>query len=200
MAKSKKKAGILGKLPKAVPSHGASPCRTSKRRPPKAPPSQRPTPKCNTQYARLQSMLHRQCAEIVARLLKASATGRRGATIKGLCLAPHVQHKAAVYAVVCETLRFYHILRQILEASNFCSCYPQVCAVLVHDPMRHSERFQHGQPNDAFTSLSPDNVMAQWHGICDSPPVARTVYEFLICSFQKLAAWCFCTTSCWDRV
>lgn len=139
MSKSKKKAGILGKLPKAARSHDASTGRTSKRRTPNAPPSRRATPKHNTQYVRLQSMLHRQCAEIVARLLKASATGRGGATIKRLCLAPHVQHKAAVYAVVCETLRYCHILRQVLEATDFCSGHPQVCALLLYD-RRHYDR------------------------------------------------------------
>lgn len=86
---------------------------------------------------RLQSLLHKQSSTIVARLLRAEDTGKSGATIKGLCLAPQIQNKAAVYAVVCETLRHAPILRRILGASGFLANNPEMpeaaALVLLYD-------------------------------------------------------------------
>ena len=78
---------------------------------------------------KLRSQLHRQCVAIVAKLLAAQATKRAGCTVKGLCLAPHVQSKKAVYAVVCETMRYQPVLQQIVDASSFREAHPEVrCA------------------------------------------------------------------------
>lgn len=37
-----------------------------------------------------------------------------------------LQNKRAVYAVVCETLKYQALLHQILDDSGFCEKYPQV--------------------------------------------------------------------------
>lgn len=51
------------------------------------------------------SIIDRQAAQAVDRLIAAAETQRSGATIKALTLAPHVVHKRATHAVTCETLR-----------------------------------------------------------------------------------------------
>jgi hypothetical protein len=81
----------------------------------------------STASVKLVSPLHRQCASIVGRLVQASLTRKNGASVKNLCLAPGVANKGAVYAVVCETLRYQSVLQSILEESGFCTDFPQVC-------------------------------------------------------------------------
>lgn len=78
---------------------------------------------------RLASPLHQQCAVIVGRLLQAQQSKSKGATVKGLCLAAHVQNKAAVYAVVCETLKYLPTLRKILQQTDFSSTHAEVRAL-----------------------------------------------------------------------
>lgn len=74
----------------------------------------------------LESQLHRQSVSIISKLLSAQSTTSRGATVKGLCLAPHVQNKAAVYAVVCETLRHVPILQKLLKKCEVLSLHEKV--------------------------------------------------------------------------
>jgi hypothetical protein len=52
-----------------------------------------------------RSVIDRQAAEAVARLLQAAETRSSGATIKSLTLAPHIVHKKPTFAVTCETLK-----------------------------------------------------------------------------------------------
>lgn len=52
-----------------------------------------------------RSVIDRQAAEAVARLLAAAESRSGGATIKSLTLAPHVVHKKPTFAVTCETLK-----------------------------------------------------------------------------------------------
>jgi hypothetical protein len=52
-----------------------------------------------------RSVIDRQAAEAVARLLQAAETRSAGATIKSLTLAPHVVHKKPTFAVTCQTLK-----------------------------------------------------------------------------------------------
>lgn len=54
---------------------------------------------------RPHSVIDRQAAEAVARLLSAAETRSKGATIKSLTLAPHVVHKKPTFAVTCQTLK-----------------------------------------------------------------------------------------------
>jgi hypothetical protein len=120
MAK-KKKSGILGNRILSDVQHGRT-------KPAKggATSSKAKTDVGQATRLQLHSPLHRQCSTIVGKLLRASATGKSGATLKGLCLAPHVQNKAAVYAVVCETLRYEPILNQILEETDVEKDHPEV--------------------------------------------------------------------------
>ncbi|KNE70732.1 hypothetical protein AMAG_15483 [Allomyces macrogynus ATCC 38327] len=58
-------------------------------------------------------------------------------SIKGLCLAPRVKNKKKVYALVCETLKMYPILTNLLDRTDFSAREPRVArdlaAVLTHD-------------------------------------------------------------------
>lgn len=51
------------------------------------------------------SVIHRQAAVAVGKLLAADATRSGGANVKALTLAPHIAEKKATYAVTCNTLR-----------------------------------------------------------------------------------------------
>lgn len=74
----------------------------------------------------IKSQLQQQCSVIVGKLLCAAKTGASGGTVKGLCLAPHILHKRAVYAVVCETLKHAPLLTKILDSSGFLNVHPWV--------------------------------------------------------------------------
>lgn len=51
------------------------------------------------------SVIHRQAAVAVGKLLAADATRSGGVNVKALTLAPHIAEKKATYAVTCNTLR-----------------------------------------------------------------------------------------------
>lgn len=88
----KKKCGILGKQPRAPGPATAKPKGQGKKQ--RAAPEATGTPRRpHATQLKLRSPVHRQAADIVARLLAARATGRKGATVKGLCLAPQVCYK-----------------------------------------------------------------------------------------------------------
>ena len=72
------------------------------------------------------AVIDRQAAEAVARLLRAAETQRSGATIKSLCLAPHVVHKKPTFAVTCETLK-----REF--------CFFRFCVLLVCDLLHNTD-------------------------------------------------------------
>lgn len=64
------------------------------------------------------SLVDRQAASAISKLLQADATGTRGASIKSLTLAPAVQAKKATHAVTCETLRMLPIVRQLISKAG----------------------------------------------------------------------------------
>ncbi len=49
--------------------------------------------------------IHRQAAFAVQRLVTADATKSKGASLKSLTLAPHIENKRATYAVTCQVLK-----------------------------------------------------------------------------------------------
>ena len=51
------------------------------------------------------SVVDRQAASAVGKLLQSDATRRKGVSVKALTLAPSIQAKAATHAVTCETLK-----------------------------------------------------------------------------------------------
>eukprot|EP00775_Hariotina_reticulata_P011098 gene11098-11252_t len=63
---------------------------------------------------RCASVIDKQSAEAVSRLLEAAAHRTSGATIKSLTLAPHIVHKKPTFAVTCETLKHLPLLKQLL--------------------------------------------------------------------------------------
>lgn len=63
--------------------------------------------------------VYRQAAEIVDLVRKGTGTA------KALCLRKDMQKKRQTYAVVCETLRYYEVLQDVLEAAEFFKYYPR---------------------------------------------------------------------------
>ncbi|KAK9819564.1 hypothetical protein WJX81_004895 [Elliptochloris bilobata] len=72
------------------------------------------------------SVIDRQAALAVTRLLAASAHGRGGASIKSLTLAPHVEHKKATFAVVCETLKCLPAIRAAVAGAGLLEAHPRL--------------------------------------------------------------------------
>ena len=71
-------------------------------------PTSRPLPKQqlpNKRWLCCQSDVDQQASNAVHRLLQASRSKSRGASIRSLTLAPHITAKKAVHAVTCETLK-----------------------------------------------------------------------------------------------
>jgi putative methyltransferase len=64
--------------------------------------------------------VYRQAAAIVEQVRQ------RQGTAKNLCLEKQVQKKKATYAVVCEALRYYPLLEDVLQRSQFFRFYPKV--------------------------------------------------------------------------
>lgn len=63
--------------------------------------------------------VYRQAAEIVECVKNGSGTA------KALCLRKEVQKKKQTYAVVCETLRYYELLKDVLDMAQFWENYPR---------------------------------------------------------------------------
>ncbi|CAJ1010064.1 putative 16S rRNA methyltransferase RsmB/F [Leishmania naiffi] len=63
--------------------------------------------------------VYRQAAEIVGVVRAGNGTA------KALCLRKAMQKKKQTYAVVCETLRHYELLEDVLEVAEFFKYYPQ---------------------------------------------------------------------------
>lgn len=57
----------------------------------------------------------RQAAYAVGRLVEADATGKHGVSLKSLTLGKNVRQKKAVYAVTVETLKYYSVLKSLVN-------------------------------------------------------------------------------------
>ena len=83
------------------------------------------------------SVVDRQAARAVQQLLQADASGRGGASIKSLTLAPSIEAKKATHAVTCQTLKLLPILKQLLEDSSLMQQHlhlqPETAYVLVYE-------------------------------------------------------------------
>lgn len=62
--------------------------------------------------------VYRQAAEVIGIVRKGSGTA------KALCLRKEMQKKRQTYAVVCETLRHYELLEDVLAVAEFFKYYP----------------------------------------------------------------------------
>ena len=70
--------------------------------------------------------MDRQAARAVQQLLQADASGRGGASIKSLTLAPSIEAKKATHAVTCQTLKLLPVLKQLLEGCSLLQQHPQL--------------------------------------------------------------------------
>lgn len=60
----------------------------------------------------------REAAAVLKRVLQGDADRRATASIKSLVYGPTVRNKKATFALVCQTLKYLPVLKQILAASN----------------------------------------------------------------------------------
>ena len=63
--------------------------------------------------------VYRQAAEVVGLVIDGKGTA------KALCLRKEMQKKRQTYAVVCETIRHYHLLQDVLDKAEYFKFYPK---------------------------------------------------------------------------
>ncbi len=129
-----------------------------------------------------RSVIDRQAAQAISRLLQAAETHQSGATIKSLTLAPHIQNKKAVYAVTCETLRCelrvmrtqmpYSIVivkTPVLFMSSVLSVY--ALAQSFHINMMHTQTCRGSRSRQASNTVRewPGNVRLACRNGCGCP-------------------------------
>ena len=104
------------------------------------------------------SDVDRQAAAIVRKVLAAHATGRKGVSVKGLCLADHVRAKTAVYAVVCNTLAHVQPLSAVRQETGLATDHPELeegaALVLLYELLLGQGFRQQGPAEQLVTSLS----------------------------------------------
>ena len=84
------------------------------------------------------SMIHRQAAAAVGKLLAADESRSSGVTVKGLTMAAHVVEKKATYAVTCNTLRCAsHPFPSSTEAPSGCIRLHIMRRVMMHKTIRN---------------------------------------------------------------
>ncbi|GMH32500.1 hypothetical protein BSKO_00334 [Bryopsis sp. KO-2023] len=78
------------------------------------------------------SVVDKQAANVVGKVLGAAERKSRGVNIKSLTLADGMRAKKATHAVVCQTLKFLPVLRQIVEAVGLLEDNPKLRPALAY--------------------------------------------------------------------
>lgn len=60
----------------------------------------------------------REAAKVLRRVLQGDARRKAAASIKSLVLSPTVRNKKGTFALVCQTLKYLQIIKDVLEAAN----------------------------------------------------------------------------------
>ncbi|KAF5830704.1 S-adenosyl-L-methionine-dependent methyltransferase [Dunaliella salina] len=71
-----------------------------------------------TAVLRCKAVAARQAASAVKLLVAGDAQGTQGRSIKSLTLAPHITSKKATHAIVCQTMKFYLILLEVIKQAG----------------------------------------------------------------------------------
>lgn len=120
------------------------------------------------------SVVHRQAAWAIQRLLAADASGKGGASLKTLTLAPHIEAKRATHAVTCECLRHLVILRELAESTGILAKFPRLSApvayVLMYDTLFGQPPRPIGAPERAILTSKVSSWARHFFGLilaCD---------------------------------
>ncbi|GBG86656.1 hypothetical protein CBR_g41718 [Chara braunii] len=85
----------------------------------------------------LAQKVHRQAAAAVGRVLAADASKQNGASIKRLALAPSNVAKRATFALICETLKYLGVIKEVWNSSDILKrnkkVKPELAYVLLYD-------------------------------------------------------------------
>lgn len=108
-------------------------------------------------YVKPLSDVHRYASTAVERLLHSDATGKHGASLKSLTLAPNIPNKRAVYAVTIETLKYLPVLEKLVERTGILQqqlrISPSTAYVLIRD-LLWGEGLESTSRGDAETAIS----------------------------------------------
>jgi putative methyltransferase len=126
-----------GSIPKS-----AKRIKTSSVQPQQQPSVHRQAPRAKPQRSHvvIASVVCRQAAHAIGRLLAADASKQGGIAVKSLTLAPHIKEKKATHAVTCRTLKHLPVLRQLVPAVGLLDgsvpgMTPEVAYVLAYDAL-----------------------------------------------------------------
>ncbi|KAG0454697.1 hypothetical protein HPP92_023989 [Vanilla planifolia] len=74
----------------------------------------------------------REAARVLRSVLQGDARRRAAASIKSLVYSPSVRNKKATFALVCQTLKYLQVLKDVLAASNVLSAKWKMQAELIY--------------------------------------------------------------------
>ncbi|GLI69443.1 hypothetical protein VaNZ11_014055, partial [Volvox africanus] len=105
------------------------------------------------------SVVHKQAAFAVQRLLEADSSRKHGASLKSLTLAPHIEAKKATFAVTCQVLKFSQILERLDEQAELTASEPKlgkyVVMVLLYELLRGQGLERKGPAERAVLASEP---------------------------------------------
>lgn len=106
------------------------------------------------------------------RLLAADASGKGGASVKTLTLAPHIEAKRATHAVTCECLRHLLVIQELVEEAGLLTKFPRLSApvayVLVYDMLFGQPPRPIGAPERAVLSTRVSVLTVLGRGVQDA--------------------------------
>uniref|UniRef100_A0ACD5ZK27 Uncharacterized protein n=1 Tax=Avena sativa TaxID=4498 RepID=A0ACD5ZK27_AVESA len=106
-------------MPPPPKNRGHAPAKAGKGRPPPQQPGRRMASRDAGERAAF--FARREAATVLRRVLRGDASKRAGGSIKSLVYSPSVRNKRATFALVCQTLKYLTILKEVLASTGVLS-------------------------------------------------------------------------------
>mmetsp|Transcript_40301 Transcript_40301/g.89498 ORF Transcript_40301/g.89498 Transcript_40301/m.89498 type:complete len:538 (+) Transcript_40301:127-1740(+) len=116
--------------------------------------NKRPSGAPSSRGIKCSSVIDRQAAYAVERLVEADASKSKGASLKSLTLAPNIVNKRATYAVTCQVLKYLVTLQDVVTRAGAAELLEELGTyttyVLAYELLLgQGLRGQHGRPGPA---------------------------------------------------
>ena len=119
------------------------------------------------------SIVDRQAVSALVRLLAADKTHRKGASLKSLTLAPHIQAKQATYAVTVKTLEHLAEIKDVVQQTGLLRLprlQPEAAYVLVYE-LLFGEGLKPNGPAERAVLAAGDTLRAALAAMHDTSQV-----------------------------
>ncbi|XP_048533516.1 25S rRNA (cytosine-C(5))-methyltransferase NSUN5 [Triticum urartu] len=103
-------------MPPPLKNRSHAPAKAGQSRPPPRQPGRRMASRDGGERAAF--FARREAATVLRRVLRGDASKRSGGSIKSLVFSPSVRNKRATFALVCQTLKYLPILKEVLASSG----------------------------------------------------------------------------------